>query len=753
MTSVNTNASALTALRTLQATQSQLETTQSRISTGYKIGEAKDNAAYWAISTTLKSDNKSLSTVKDALGLGASTVDTAYQGLTKAKDVLDEIKSKLTAATQDGVNRNTIQNEISQLQDQLKSIASSSVFSGENWLSVDSSVSTFSAMKSVVASFSRDSSGAVSIGTIKVDTSSVSLFDASTVPGAGGILNTVQSLKDSTGRDLTVGGTLATVGNTGTGGVAAANVTGAIAAGTASTSNAAGSAATSSDLANAVASKVTIINTGSAMTANLPASGTKMTLSFEVGGTAKSVSFVAGANAGATVTNLNNALNGTGVNAALSTNANAYLNLYTSATNTTLKVTDFVTYGANGLAAQPAAGSAWIPTTGWKSNSDTTYTAGTDYSTGGSSAAMTAATFSTSGSYVSGNIDTTNWSNKFASTDMITLNFSVDGKASSVTVAAGANFAGFVSNLNNNASFAAVSTASVGTASSATQLVLTSGSTGGVAGTPANSSTVAFTSVTFTDATGAVKAMGTGAAGLLTSGFQNISQAATTSTNTFSAITLDKDDSIVFDININGATSAKTAVITKDLVSKTLNTTDGKITNITDYGKVVNAALTAVGVSGVSVKADTTNNVLTFATTTAAGTAASIVVANAGGSNGGAQISVNKLDISDTGLAGLNATQIKQVLTAYISVVNTAINKVTSASAALGSVASRIDMQKSFVNTLMDTIDKGVGNLIDADMTEESTKLQALQVKQQLGTQALSIANQSAQGVLSLFRS
>ncbi|WP_441294112.1 flagellin N-terminal helical domain-containing protein, partial [Aureimonas sp. AU40] len=117
--SVNTNAAALTALRTLQNTNQQLESTQSRISTGYKIGEAKDNAAYWAISTTLKSDNKSLSTVKDALGLGASTVDTAYQGLSKAKDVLDEIKSKLTAATQDGVNRDTIQQEIGQLQAQL----------------------------------------------------------------------------------------------------------------------------------------------------------------------------------------------------------------------------------------------------------------------------------------------------------------------------------------------------------------------------------------------------------------------------------------------------------------------------------------------------------------------------------------------------------------------------------------------------------------------------------------------------------
>jgi flagellin len=52
----------------------------------------------------------------------------------------------------------------------------------------------------------------------------------------------------------------------------------------------------------------------------------------------------------------------------------------------------------------------------------------------------------------------------------------------------------------------------------------------------------------------------------------------------------------------------------------------------------------------------------------------------------------------------------------------------------------------------MDAIDTGIGTLVDADMNEESTRLQALQVRQQLGVQALSLANQSAQSILSLFR-
>ena len=52
----------------------------------------------------------------------------------------------------------------------------------------------------------------------------------------------------------------------------------------------------------------------------------------------------------------------------------------------------------------------------------------------------------------------------------------------------------------------------------------------------------------------------------------------------------------------------------------------------------------------------------------------------------------------------------------------------------------------------MDAIDRGIGTLVDADMNSESTKLQALQVQQQLGIQALSIANQQGQSILSLFR-
>lgn len=182
MASIMTNASAMTALQSLNSTNKQLSVTQARISTGFRVAAAEDNAAYWSIATTMRSDNGALSTVKDALGLGAATIDVAYTGMNKAIDVTKEIKNKLVAARQPGVDRAKVQAEVAELQNQLKSIADSSVFSGENWLSVDSSQATYNPAKTIVASFSR-SGGQVSIGTISVDITKTELIDANDQSG------------------------------------------------------------------------------------------------------------------------------------------------------------------------------------------------------------------------------------------------------------------------------------------------------------------------------------------------------------------------------------------------------------------------------------------------------------------------------------------------------------------------------------------------------------------------------------------
>ncbi|MBB4193895.1 flagellin [Rhizobium aethiopicum] len=197
MTSINTNNSAMAALQTLRTVNSNLESTQNRVSTGYRVDTASDNAAYWSIATTMRSDNKALSAVSDALGLGAAKVDTAYTAMDSAIDVVDEIKAKLVAATEDGVDKSKVQEEISQLQEQLMSIAQSASFSGENWVAgADGTVS-------VVSSFVRDGSGAVSVKMTDyaLDTSSMGnvLFGMSggSIETSTGILGTADANGDS----------------------------------------------------------------------------------------------------------------------------------------------------------------------------------------------------------------------------------------------------------------------------------------------------------------------------------------------------------------------------------------------------------------------------------------------------------------------------------------------------------------------------------------------------------------------------
>lgn len=87
-----------------------------------------------------------------------------------------------------------------------------------------------------------------------------------------------------------------------------------------------------------------------------------------------------------------------------------------------------------------------------------------------------------------------------------------------------------------------------------------------------------------------------------------------------------------------------------------------------------------------------------------------------------------------------------------LSRVETALASATARMAALGAESKRIDQHLVFVSKLADSLEAGIGNLVDADLAKESARLQALQVQQQLGAQALSIANSAPQIVLSLFR-
>lgn len=200
MSSLNTNIAAMTALSTLRSTNSEMLQTQNRISTGLRVSSASDNAAYWSIATTMRNDRQSLSTVSDALGLGSATAEIAAKGIETAIDIAGQIKDKLLAARTPGVDRSKIQSEISELQESLSAVVEGASFNGQNWLQTHS---TDDSERTIVSSFSRDSSGNISIGTVTVDLSDTRLVDTdTTASAAGGVLDS--DITITNGSDVSV---------------------------------------------------------------------------------------------------------------------------------------------------------------------------------------------------------------------------------------------------------------------------------------------------------------------------------------------------------------------------------------------------------------------------------------------------------------------------------------------------------------------------------------------------------------------
>ena len=111
-----------------------------------------------------------------------------------------------------------------------------------------------------------------------------------------------------------------------------------------------------------------------------------------------------------------------------------------------------------------------------------------------------------------------------------------------------------------------------------------------------------------------------------------------------------------------------------------------------------------------------------------------------------------KLSSTIMTVRGTNTISTQAKASSLIATIQTSLTNVNSALAKLSAGAAKFSIQGSFAQKLSDTLTSGIGNLVDANMANESAKLQSLQVKQQLGIQALSIANQAPQTILSLFR-
>lgn len=142
MSSILTNSASMTALSTLRSINASLDTAQNRISTGKAVSSAADNAAYWSIATTMQADTSTLNAVTKSLGLGASQADTATNGINSLVKLVQNYRDRLASAAQDGVDKDKIQTELTELKNQMKTIVSSSSVNGVNWLKGESSPGT-----------------------------------------------------------------------------------------------------------------------------------------------------------------------------------------------------------------------------------------------------------------------------------------------------------------------------------------------------------------------------------------------------------------------------------------------------------------------------------------------------------------------------------------------------------------------------------------------------------------------------------
>lgn len=193
--------------------------------------------------------------------------------------------------------------------------------------------------------------------------------------------------------------------------------------------------------------------------------------------------------------------------------------------------------------------------------------------------------------------------------------------------------------------------------------------------------------------------------------------------------------------NAYGANPATlNALIEGDAIELTVGSTTGRYvvkegdTNV-ELAEGLRNALTQGGLNGSDFTLSATGGVLSVTNNT--NTAAAVSVASTRGEGGLAALGT--IDVTADPAAAL--TDIEGLL-------QTSIN----AAASFGSSQKRIDIQNEFVGNLTDSLKTGIGAMVDTDMEEASARLQALQVQQQLATQALSIANQQPQGLLSLFR-
>ena len=200
--------------------------------------------------------------------------------------------------------------------------------------------------------------------------------------------------------------------------------------------------------------------------------------------------------------------------------------------------------------------------------------------------------------------------------------------------------------------------------------------------------------------------------------------------------------------NISASSPAGLLVGTGTNATGTVNASTPGLTHYTNGASASGGTLTALYGSSSS---DTTNGTGgQTATAATAATALNTAVNNVTANTAASQIYNGAL--FQTGQISLSSSTTAAQINTYIRQVGAAITAVNTAAENLGAASSQISLQSTYTSSLTDSLTSGVGSLVDADMNEASTRLSALQTQQQLGVQALSVANQNSQLILKLFQ-
>ncbi|UOM34297.1 flagellin [Acuticoccus sp. I52.16.1] len=207
MTSILTNAGAISALRNLQTVNASLEKTNERIGTGLRVNSAADNATYWKLATTARSENAIDEALRDSLGVGKALMGTVEATMEATVTELQDLQTLLTTARQAGTDRTSIQSEINGIVSRLVALAATEPMDGVTLFTEDPATNS-----DITYLTSVNHSATTSFGSITVDTDKFILTDDTTT---NGILNpgatTINSLSGTTISALTDANAAATI--------------------------------------------------------------------------------------------------------------------------------------------------------------------------------------------------------------------------------------------------------------------------------------------------------------------------------------------------------------------------------------------------------------------------------------------------------------------------------------------------------------------------------------------------------------